>query len=147
MQEMQREIFSDVEELTDHMISAPAEELPALTARRGELLRRAVEAGEKIRMAACGDPGLLAAAGCSCDVSDLPAELAGVFEAALRVRAAANRIRGMEADVLDRMTSERDSALRKLEAMNQSGHRVAADYKRAVRTGFPQFLQENGRKV
>jgi len=134
----QKDTFSEVEEVTDRLLFAPAEELTELVAIRGKLLQRAIKTEEEIRAAACGNENLLEALSYSCNVSELTEELAGVFEAALRVKAAVNRVSKMETDVLDRVRSERDLALEQIKALNKSSNSVAANYKQAVRTGFPQ---------
>lgn len=134
----QKDIISEAEEVTNRMLDAPAEELPELIALRGRLLEKAVEAEERIRKAAQGDKRLLEAADCSCEISELAEEHIGVFEAALRVKAAVNRICRLETDVLNRLNSEKEMALTKIEALNKSGNSVAANYKQAVQTGYPQ---------
>lgn len=144
----QRQALDGVEELTNRMLFSPVGELMELIQARGGLLHRAADIKEQIRAAACGDERLLEAVRCSCDVTRLDGESAKLFEAALRVRAAVNRICRLEADVLDRVRGERGAARESLEALNNSGSYIAADYKRAVQTGFPQgSYQERARTV
>jgi len=136
----QKELFSQVEEITNQMLFSPADELSDLIAARGNLLQGAVKTEEELRVTVSNDESLLETIRCRCDVSNLTEELAGIFEAALRVRAAINRISKLDADVLNRVKSERDMALEQIEALNGSSNSIAANYKQAVQTGFPQNL-------
>jgi len=144
----QKDTFLRVEEITDLLLSAPSQELPELVSARGKLIESAIKTEEELHAAACGDENLLEVLSCSCSISELSEELTEVFEAALRVRATVNRISKMETGVLDRVRSERDMALEKIEALNKSGNSVAAKYKQAVRTAFPQsYMQGRTMKV
>lgn len=144
----QKDVFSLVEDTTNQMLFEPAETLTDLITIRGTLLEKAVKIEDDIRLAANDDKYLFEVISCRCDMSALSEEFVGLFKAALSVKAALNRIRKSEADVLERVNDEKNTALMQIEALNKSSNSVAANYKHAVQTGFPQnFFQEKTRSV
>ncbi len=131
------ELFSEVEKITNGIYEAPVDIINALLETRGNVLEQASEVSEKISALAEGNEYLKSVLNCACDVSDLSGEAKELFEQALRIRAIANRILKNEDCVRQRIESERDSLLGKIETLNRSSKTVAESYKRSVETALP----------
>lgn len=128
----------EVEQVSDEMKNAPAEELLALFTKRGELLESAQKINERINALAEGDEPLMAALKNSCEPAALSAELAEIFDESLRAKAVANRILHEEEGIKEHIQSERDELLVKIENLNSGGASVAGSYRRSVKTGVIQ---------
>ena len=140
------ELFSEVEKITNEIYEAPVDIINALLETRGNALEQASEVNDKISALAEGDEYLKSVLNCTCNISDLSGEARELFEQALRVRAIANRVLKNEDCVRQRIESERDSLLGKIETLNRSSKTVAESYKRSVETALPHGLGEGKSK-
>lgn len=134
-----REIFLEVEKLTNLMLISPIEELSEILEERGEFLQKAVLIENEINNKVSSDECARSILSNSGDMSNLPCDLEKLYESSMRIKAVINRINNLEVEVQERFESERDLILEKIESMNSSSNSVAGNYKRTVQMGFPQI--------
>lgn len=139
----QLKLFLEIEAITDKIIIEEPEELPQLLKRRGELIEGAAAAKEQIDLIGEAEPRLLKVLRSDCDMSNLSHEDSRIYEASMRVRAAANRIGKRDAEVYTKIEQEKNSALEQLEALNSSMKSVAESYRRAAETGVYKLEGDN----
>lgn len=132
-----KELLLEIEQVSNEMKNAPAEELMSLFTRRGELLERAKTLGERIDLLAEGDETLTAALKNSAEPGTLEGELFSVYDESLRIKAVANRILREEEGIKEHIQAEKDGLLEKLQGLNSSSSSVAGSYRRCVQTGMP----------
>lgn len=131
-------LFLEVEQITNDIMSAPVSDIAATLERRGKLLDSVVLLDQKISAFVGNDAVVRSVLNNTCDASSLSKEYSTLFEASLKIKAIVNRIRNSENGIKERITTERDNTLAKIERLNQSSVSVAEKYKRSLETGFPQ---------
>jgi hypothetical protein len=130
-------LFHEVESLTGEIFAAPIDRINALLDTRGQVLEQIVEINERLRGFAGADAHLKSVLNCSLETDALTDETRTLFEEALRIRAAINRILKSEDNVRQRIENERSALLERIETMNSSSKTIADSYKRSVETAFP----------
>ena len=135
----EREIFLEVEALTNQMMTSPTEELSDLLSERGSLLQKAVSIEDEINEEVIDSEDIRNVLRNRGDMSKLSDDSAAVYDASMSVKAVINRINRLEDDVRSRIENERNAILKKIESINSSSNSVAENYKRSVQTGFPQL--------
>ena len=131
-------LFIEVEKITDDIFEAPVDIINELLETRGIALEQVNKIDEKLNPLVEGDEHLKSVLNCSCDISALSGEMKELFEKALRNKAIVNRIIKNQDSIRQKIESERDSLLQKIEIMNCSSKTVAESYKRSVDTALPQ---------
>ena len=106
-----------------------------LPERRQALLDEAAALDVELRALCVADGAVRAAVNHTCPRGELPEELSALFDASLRVKAAARRVLRVEETARLRLETERTAARERLEEMNQSPSAVAGRYHRSVQTG------------
>ena len=135
-----RELFLRIEQVSERMREASADELAELFAERGELLEQVQALDENIKELAKGDESILAALANKSEPETLEGDLKKIFEASMKVKAIANRVANGELIIKEHIEAERDGLREKIEEMNASSQSVAGSYMRSVKTGYPQSL-------
>ncbi len=136
--ETERRELSSVENFTEQILYAPADDFIGLIAERGEYLTNAVLAENRLKEIAAQSEKLLAVLNGGADLESLDDEQRQVFEASLRVKSILCRIKRLEPRVVTRMENERAEALSHIEELNSSSNSVVASYSRALHTAVPR---------
>ena len=142
-----RELFLRIEQVSERMREASADELAELFAERGELLEQVQALDENIKELAKGDESILAALANKSEPETLEGDQKKIFEASMKVKAIANRVANGELIIKEHIEAERDGLREKIEEMNVSSQSVAGSYMRSVKTGYPQSLLNKRPKI
>ena len=130
-------LFHGVEALTDEIFAASIDRINPLLDERGQILEQIAGINEKLRCFAGADAQLKSVLNCSLEADALTDETRVLFEEALRIRAAINRILKSEDNVRQRIENERTALMERIETMNSSSKTIADSYKRSVETAIP----------
>lgn len=142
-----RELFLNVETITNEINEFPIDRITELLEKRGEALEHVILIDNQIQMLIVGNEELQSVLSCTCEISELKDELKELFEEVLRIKAIVNRIIKNEDTIRLKIESERDSLLNKIETINSSSNSIAESYKRSVNTGFSQGNTSNTKKT
>lgn len=133
-----QQLFSEIEKMTEDLCAQQVDELVQCMEKRGELLEQIKVIDCKIEKN-CGEE-LRPVLHHACARGDLSQDLVKYYDAALAIKAIANRIIKNEDGVRLHLESEKQRIAKKLEELNHSGFSVANQYHRSVETGVNQAL-------
>ena len=130
-----KNLFLQLEEVTGNMSLLQVEELLISTEQRGLLLEEINELDMELKAYYLQDPLLKSAITHSCNKSQLPPQLAELYDISLTVKAIANRILKNDENIKIHLNFEKERILSKIQQLNTSGDVVASKYHRSVQTG------------
>ncbi len=134
----EKESLTQVEQLTERMLYAGAEELPQLMESRTAALQRARELRVAALEACAGFEELRAAVALADTRRGEGEEASRLRRASFAVRAVWNRIQLNDSAVREHLALEKQSIQEKIEALNaDAGAQVAGRYSMGVRTALP----------
>jgi hypothetical protein len=143
----EKQLLCQAEKITEQMQTAPAEQLPSLTIHRGRFLEEAHRLHEQEQLACRKDALLRAALDNTAQPPELTPPLLAVYEAAMSVKAAIQRIRNNSGPAADRLAHEKGELQKKLDALNTDAAKTASRYARVVRTTGETPRLERERKI
>lgn len=145
----EKELFLKIEQATEAMCTAPVEEIEGLFEQRQQSFERVVSLRERLgELSEQGGSEVKAVLHNSCRRSGLQPELGAIYDAAMGVRAIANRIQQYDPLVEAHLKSLQDEIMAKIEKINQSGTSVAGQYSRLMGIGgFAPSPLQDGRKI
>ncbi|MEM1485302.1 hypothetical protein V6615_10545 [Oscillospiraceae bacterium PP1C4] len=124
--------YLEYETHTQRLAICDIDEIELYVEQREALIKQINEMDQQIKKLCDKDEadGLLAyqAVKCKCDKEQLPERLDKIYDAGQEIFAVANRIRGMEPQILERLEFERANLLMKIKENNQSVQAKASKY-------------------
>ncbi len=129
-------LFYEVEAITGEIFAAPIDKINPLLDMRGQVLEQIVVINDSLRAFAEADAHLKSVLNCNLEVDTLTDETRTLFEEALRIKAAINRILISENIVRQRVENEKSALLDRIEILNSSSKTIVERYKRSVETAF-----------
>lgn len=145
----EKELFLRIEQATEAMCTAPAEEIESLFEERQQCFERIVSLRDRLgELSDAGGSEVKEALHNSCKRLGLSPELAAIYDAAMGVKAVVSRIQQYDPLVEAHIKSLQSEIMANIERINQSGASVARQYSRLMGIGglAPSSLQ-GGRKV
>jgi hypothetical protein len=134
--EQKRLCFLSYEKEMEAVPILPAEELEPCVDRGGLILEQAAALDTRLdRLLSLNEPAARQAISHDCDRQLLTPELGQLYDAALKVKTVAYRIRQNESVIRERIEIEREKALERLRELNHRPEAVAGKYRRSVETG------------
>jgi hypothetical protein len=140
----EKTLFAQAEQITESAQAAPAEELAALTARRGRLLGEACRLHQQEKQLCRDDAVMLAAWSNAAQPDCLSPEKQKIYDAALEAKAIANRIRENSDLLYRRLEQEKAAAKERFDELNSDGVRTIQKYVHVMRGGEDV---QGGRKI
>lgn len=131
----EKEIFLEIEQLTESLLYAEPDEAARTVERRGERIEQAAALRAQA-VSACGEQAALRAAVAMEQQDAADAQAKAVYEASLAVRAVWNRVQLSEQAVVQRLSMEKQALLDKIENLGQDNGQIAGRYFQSVRTGL-----------
>ncbi|NLV86904.1 MAG: hypothetical protein GX025_06775 [Clostridiales bacterium] len=141
-----KDLFFEIEDLTEKMKYAPVEELSDIFEARGKVLSLVGEIDNEIRELSYEDKALKSLLNNSSSPEGLSGMAADIYKASLSVKAVANRVLNSEPELMSRIEDEKQKILSRIEEMNSSSHSVAGSYMKSVQTGITQTPFTTGEK-
>lgn len=137
----QKEKLRELEEVTDAMAGASADEITAAMEKREEIFKPLIEINEELKKAANGDGNLKRALGNEGNRSEVAPPYDEIYDASMESRAIANRIIRNEGMVRGTIEAEAERLKKQIEELNSAGGSVADRYQKSVQLGLNRQIK------
>ncbi len=128
-------LFLEIEEITSHMSLQEVDALVESMERRGNLLNIIADLDIQLKESCATDNLLQQAINHECRKTDLPINLAPIYDLSLSIKGIIMRIGNNDETIRIHLDFEKERILSKIQQLNQSSGVVADRYHRSMTTG------------
>ncbi len=136
----QKEKLRELEEVTDAMAGATADEITAAMEKREEIFKPLTEINEELKRAAKKDGQLRQALNNEGNRSEVGAPYDEIYDASMESRAIANRIIRNEGVARGAIEAQTERLRKQIEELNSAGGSVADKYQKSLQMGINRQL-------